>query len=74
MVIGGGSKGNGTLSITSSSYEGLDTEMHLTIVGGSIDITAPDDGINVNEDYVSVFTLDGGTLSVTSTGGDGIDF
>ena len=73
MVIGGGSKGNGTLSITSSSYEGLDTEMHLTIVGGSIDITAPDDGINVNEDYVSVFTLDGGTLSVTSTGGDGID-
>ncbi len=73
MVIGGGSKGNGTLSITSSSYEGLDTEMHLTIIGGSIDITAPDDGINVNEDYVSVFTLDGGTLSVTSTGGDGID-
>ena len=74
MVI----SGDGALSVTSTTSEGLDTEMHLTIIGGSIDVTAPDDGINVNEDYVSVFTFDcedpsGGSLSVTSTGADGID-
>ena len=74
MLISGDS--TGSLSITSATYEGLDSEMHMTIIGGSIDVTAPDDGINVNEDYVSVFTLDSennGSLSVTSTGADGID-
>ena len=73
-VIGG----EGVLNVTSSTYEGLDTEMHLTIVGGTVTAFAPDDGININEDYVSTFTLDcgspsGGSLNVVSTGGDGID-
>ncbi len=74
MLISGDK--TGALSITSTTAEGLDSEMHMTIIGGSIDVTAPDDGINVNEDYVSVFTLDSdnnGILSVTSTGADGID-
>ena len=73
MVIGGGEAGTGTLNITSSTYEGLDSEMHLVVNSGIINVTAADDGINVNEDYVSVFQMDGGTLTVSSTGGDGID-
>lgn len=66
----------GSLSITAEN-EGLDTEMHLTIHGGNIDITSGNDGINTNEDNVSVFTMNGGTLNITVTGetgeGDGID-
>ncbi len=72
MNITGGSAGTGVLNI-SSSYEGLDTDLHLTINGGTVNITADEDGINVNEDGVSVFTLNGGTLNVTSAVGDGID-
>ena len=73
MVIGGGEEGTGKLSITSTTCEGLGSEMHLLIDGGVISVTATDDGINVNEDNVSVFTMDSGTLTVNSTGGDGID-
>lgn len=66
----------GSLSITAEN-EGLDTEMHLTIHGGNINITSGNDGINTNEDNVSVFTMNGGTLNITVTGetgeGDGID-
>ena len=74
MVIGAESSAQtGTLSITSTTFEGLDAEMHMLIDSGRITVTAPDDGINVNEDDVSVFTMDGGTLTISSTGGDGID-
>ena len=73
MVIGGGSKGTGTLTITSSTYEGLDSEMHMLINGGNISVTAPDDAINVNEDNVSVFQMDSGTMTISSTNADGID-
>ena len=73
MVIGlekGAS--SGTLNIN-SDYEGLASEMHLLINSGTINITADDDGINVNEDDTSVFYMEGGTLTVKSSGGDGID-
>ncbi len=73
MVIGGGANGTGTLNITSSTYEGLDSEMHMLINGGNITVTAPDDAINVNEDYVSVFQMDSGTMTISSTNADGID-
>lgn len=73
IVIGGGDEGTGKLNITSTTCEGLDSEMHMLISGGNITVNAPDDGINVNEDYVSVFEMDDGTLKITSTGGDGID-
>ena len=73
MVIGGGSAGTGKLTITSSTYEGLDSEMHMLINGGNITVTAPDDAINVNEDYVSVFQMDSGTMTISSTNADGID-
>ncbi len=76
MLISGGPEGTGVLNITAEN-EGLDTEMHLTIDGGNINIRSGNDGVNVNEDDVSVATVNGGTLSVTVTGqtgeGDGID-
>lgn len=65
--------GNGVLNITSSTYEGLGSELHLAVNGGVVNVNSPDDGINVNEDGYSVFTLNNGSLNVTSAGGDGID-
>lgn len=76
MNINGGTKGNGILNIQAEN-EGLDSELHLTINGGNINIVAGNDGINTNEDNVSVTTINGGTLNIVvegSTGeGDGID-
>ena len=64
--------GSGTMNLN-SSFEGLDTEMHLAINDATINIVASDDGINTNEDYVSVFAINSGNLTVSSTGGDAID-
>ena len=77
MNVSGGKAGDGILNIQAEN-EGLDSELHLTINGGDIRITSGDDGINTNEDGVSVTTVNGGTLAVTVTGsmageGDGID-
>lgn len=74
MVIGAeSSTASGSLNITSTTLEGLGTDLHLVIDSGKISVTAPDDAINVNEDDISVFTMNAGTLTATSTGGDGID-
>ena len=76
MNINGEKKGNGELNIKAEN-EGLDSELHLTINGGIINITSGNDGINTNEDNVSVTTINGGALNIIcdgSTGeGDGID-
>ncbi len=76
MNITGGDIGDGILNINAEN-EGLDSELHLTINGGNINIISGNDGINTNEDNVSVTTINGGTLSIIcdgSTGeGDGID-
>lgn len=75
MEITGEEQGDGILNITAAN-EGLDTEMHLTINGGYININAMNDGINVNEDGISVCTINGGNLNVQSIDGeegDGID-
>ncbi len=75
MEINGESKGNGILNITSDN-EGLDSELHLTINGGHINIQSCDDGINVNEDGISVFTMNDGYLNIyagNGAEGDGID-
>lgn len=76
MNVNGGTKGNGVLNIVAEN-EGLDSELHLTINGGNINIESGNDGINTNEDEVSVTTINGGTLNILvngSTGeGDGID-
>ena len=78
MTIQGGhnGSGNGALLIEAAN-EGLDSELHLTINGGVIQIESGNDGINTNEDNVSVTTINGGVLSIVVTGatgeGDGID-
>jgi hypothetical protein len=75
MNIRGESKNNGELHITADN-EGLDAELHMTIDGGKIWIQSQDDGINTNEDDVSVFTMNDGYLYVNAgngSEGDGID-
>ena len=76
MNVSGGSSGDGILNINAEN-EGLDSELHLTIHGGCININSGNDGINTNEDGVSVTTINGGTLNILVNGatgeGDGID-
>ena len=76
MNVDGGEAGTGVLNITADN-EGLDTELHLTINGGTINITSGNAGINTNEANVSVTTINGGSLNIRVTGetgeGDGID-
>lgn len=75
MNIDGGDKGDGVLNIT-SGFEGLDTELHLTVNGGNVNIYSQDDGINVNEDGVSVVTFNGGSTHILAglgSEGDGVD-
>lgn len=65
----------GILNIEAEN-EGLDTELHLTINGGLIRIRSGNDGINTNEDGVSVTTVNGGDIRIVAgldTEGDGID-
>ena len=75
MNINGGAEGSGKLYIEAEN-EGLDSELHLTINGGNIYINSRDDGINTNEDNISVTTVNGGYLYVNGglgAEGDGID-
>ncbi len=75
MNIDGQEKGDGVLNIY-AKYEGLDSELHLTVNGGRLNIFSDDDGVNVNEDNVSVFTVNGGRIHVLAGlgyDGDGID-
>ncbi len=76
MNINGDEEGTGVLNILAEN-EGLDSELHLTINGGIVNITSGNDGINTNEDGISVTTVNGGNLMIRVTGetgeGDGID-
>lgn len=74
-VNGDNGDDSGVLNIVADN-EGLDSELHLTLNGGTIHIQAQNDGINTNEDLVSVTTVNGGTLTVNAglgAEGDGID-
>lgn len=69
--------GTGVLNVNAEN-EGIDSEMHLTVNGGTLNIFSGDDGINTNEDNISVTTINGGTVNICVTGnyageGDGID-
>lgn len=67
--------GKGVLNIT-SGFEGLDSELHMSINDGNITVNSQDDGINVNEDNVSVIAINGGNLTLNAANGaegDGID-
>lgn len=75
MNIDGETDGTGKLYIEAEN-EGLDSELHLTINGGNIYINSQDDGINTNEDNISVTTMNCGYLYVNGglgEEGDGID-
>lgn len=76
MNIDGEEEGSGILNIIAEN-EGLDSEMHLTINSGIINIESGNDGINTNEDGISVTTINGGQLNIICNGstgeGDGID-
>ena len=76
MNVDGEAEGTGVLNIFAEN-EGLDSELHLTVNGGVINILSGNDGINTNEDGVSVTTVNGGTLTIEVDGateeGDGID-
>jgi len=75
MNIDGGEEGTGVLNVT-SSFEGLDSELHLTVNGGNVNIWSQDDGINCNEDGVSVVTVNGGSVHIMAglgSEGDGVD-
>ncbi len=59
--------GSGTLTINGSYYHGIKAKDDLTIAGGVISITVPQDGIHVNND----FSFANATLTI-SAGDDGI--
>ena len=64
--------GDGALEVTGNREEGIATELHLTIDGGTISVASMDDGFNANNDGVSVITINGGDIRIDA-GGDGID-
>ena len=75
MNIDGEEEGTGVLNVVADN-EGIESDLHLTINGGIINIMSQDDGLNSNEDYVSVTTINGGTLHILAglgSEGDGID-
>ena len=76
MNVNGGEENTGVLNIKAPN-EGLDSELHLTVNGGKINIESGNDGINTNADELSVTTINGGDLNIKVTGetgeGDGID-
>ena len=75
MNIDGEEKDNGILNLT-ADREGIESEMHLTINGGIINIQSHDDAINASEDGVSVITINDGSITCLSTlgsEGDGMD-
>ncbi len=71
------SEADGVLNIEGTN-EGIAGEMHITLYSGIINISSRDDGINANEDDVSVITLDRPKVNIEVFGysngeGDGID-
>lgn len=75
LNVDGEGDGSGVLNLRAEN-EGLDTELHLTVNGGHLNIYAGNDGINTNEDGVSVTTINGGKLHIIAglgEEGDGVD-
>lgn len=67
--------GSGALNLIADN-EGLGSELHLTINGGNLNIYSDNDGINTNEDDVSVATINDGNVAIFAglgKEGDGID-
>ena len=66
---------DGILNVT-ADREGIESKLHMTINGGTVNINSMDDALNAGEDYVSVITVNGGRIYANSNNGlegDGID-
>lgn len=75
MVIKGEDENTGVLTVN-SGYEGVDSELHMEVAGGKLMINSQDDGMNVNEDNVSVMKFTGGEVEIYAAlgaEGDGVD-
>lgn len=75
MNLDSGAEGTGTIGVAAEN-EGIGSEMHLSVNGGNILVESMDDGINTNEDEVSVTAINGGRIVIKGglgTEGDGID-
>ena len=75
ILITGESKGDGVLNVIATS-EGIETDKHLFMSGGILNIAAQDDGINASEDQACIVILRGGKLLINSglgREGDGVD-
>ena len=70
LSIKGETKGNGILNIIGDN-EGLDSEKHIIISGGNINIASQDDGINANNEGGSVILINGGNVKVNGGLGSG---
>lgn len=64
--------GGGDLTVVGHYQEGIASEMHMNLNGGNIWVTSYDDGLNANNDGVSIITINDGFLHINA-GGDGID-
>lgn len=66
---------DGFLNLTADN-EGIETKLHMTVNGGTLNIKSADDALNAGEDGVSVITINDGTVWADSNEGaegDGID-
>ncbi|WP_221389974.1 carbohydrate-binding domain-containing protein [Dyadobacter sp. NIV53] len=59
----------GTINVTSSAGEGIESKSVLTINNGTITTKTPDDGLNAG----TFIYINGGNIYAYSTGNDGID-
>jgi len=66
-------RGDGDLQVNGTVKEGIASTMHLTIEGGNIRVKSVEDGLNANNDGVSVITISDGYLFIENINGDGID-
>ena len=74
LNINGENENYGTLNLIGD--EGICSDLHLTVNGGNIHISAGNNGIRAGNDYVSVTTVNGGNLRISaglSEDGWGID-
>ncbi len=61
-------QGDGILNLIGNSQEGFENNNEMTIEGGTLNISSPDDGINTGDGLI----INGGTINIDCEG-DGLD-
>ena len=75
ILFTGETKGDGILNVVATS-EGIETDKHLFMNGGILNIAAQDDAINASEDKACIVIIRGGKVLINSglgREGDGVD-